>query len=380
MRLLHLFSNHKLTGPAEPALRLAAELQRRGHDVVFAHTPHRRASVASAAVAGSLRITTQFRLPKHFRWMALWLDMHHLGSFIDKNGIEVVHCNLLNDHVTAVHARRYCRRGRTVIVRTNHDAVGMPRWVRTRYALNGRTDALIELSRGALEEDVETFRFPRDRAFVVETAIDLDRFNPCRPLPDVRGKLGVGADDFVIGIAARIQKHRRFHVLLKAVALARRELPRLKLVIIGRGTHRQAVADRPARRLGIGDAVVFPGYLTGDEYVAALMALDASVFLVPGTDGSCRAVREAMALARPVIAARRGMLPELVEDQTTGLIVDDTPRNLADAILRLGADRDLRRGLGQAARSAALSRFDPARQAEQVEHIYRQVLSASDNV
>ena len=100
------------------------------------------------------------------------------------------------------------------------------------------------------------------------------------------------------------------------------------------------------------------------------------MFLVPGTDGSCRAAREAMALGTPVVAARRGMLPELITDRETGLVIDDTPENLADAIVELARNTELRRRLGQGARQAALARFDPAKQAEQVEHIYQQVLSS----
>jgi len=158
------------------------------------------------------------------------------------------------------------------------------------------------------------------------------------------------------------------------MAIARARVPGLKLVIIGRGTHQESVAVRPAAERGLLDTVVFPGYLRGDDYVAGLLSLDAKIFLVPGTDGSCRAAREAMALGKPVIAARRGMLPELVADGETGLVVDDTSENLAGAIVRLARDRDLRRNMGLAARRAALERFDPARQAERVELVYRKLL------
>ena len=144
----------------------------------------------------------------------------------------------------------------------------------------------------------------------------------------------------------------------------------------GIGTEMESVAVRPTRERGLDDAVVFPGYLRGDEYVAALRALDAKVFLMPGTDGSCRAAREAMALGTPIIAARRGMLPELVADRETGLVIDDTPENLANAIIELARNEDLRRRMGEAARQTALRRFDPVTQAEQVEKVYEGILSS----
>ena len=255
----------------------------------------------------------------------------------------------------------------------------MERSVRNRYLFAGRTDALIELSRAALEQDVKRFRLPRGRVHLVDTAVDLARFDPARKLPDMRALMGLGSEDFAVGIAARIQRHRRFHVLLDAAAIARRDVPNLKLVVIGRGTEMESVVVRPTRERGLDDAVVFPGYLRGDDYVAALRALDAKVFLMPGTDGSCRAVREAMAVGTPIIAARRGMLPELVADRETGLVIDDTPENLANAIIELARNKDLRNRMGEAARQTALRRFDPVTQAQQVEKVYEGLLCPAES-
>lgn len=375
MRVLHLLSNFKLTGPAEPALRLAQHLARRGHDVVVAHMPKpahvpvESGLVAAAVAARGLATVPGLRLPKHFEPLAAWRDARHLGRLFGERRFDVVHCHLPNDHLTAALA---CGRTRSapLLVRTNHDAVPLAAGLRNRWLLPRRTDVLIELSRRALETDVRRFRIEPDRVQRVETAIDLARFDPARPLPDLRAKLGLRPEHFVVGIAARVQRRRRFDVLLAAVARAHRVLPELRLVVIGRGTHREEVAVRPAQALGLGEVAIFPGYLRDDEYVGGLRALDVKVFLVPGTDGSCRAVREAMALGRPVLASRRGMLPELVTDELDGIVVEDTPQRLGDALVRLGRDADLRTRLGDAARRNAVSRFDPQRQAEEVEAVY----------
>lgn len=376
MKLLHLFSNHKVTGPAEPAIRLAAELAGRGHEVVFAHKPLPEPGegyIDSVAAKHGLTTNTDFRLPKHFKPFTILGDARRLAAFIDERGFDIVHCNLVNDHLAAARAAARCKR-RPKIVRTNHGAKPMKHDLRNRFLFPKRTDALLELSRRALDADVRRFGIPGERAHLIDTSVEIARFDPGRELPDMRAGLGLTGADFVVGIAARIQKRRRFGVLLDAVAIARERVPNLKLVIIGRGTHKEKVAVRPARERGLGDIVIFAGYLRGDEYVAALLALDVKIFLFPGTDGSCRAAREAMTLGRPVIAAKRGMLPELVADGETGLVIDDSPQELADAIARLADDRALREQMGNAARAAALTRFDPARQAEQVEQIYKQLL------
>jgi len=376
MKLLHLFSNHKVTGPAEPAIRLAAELAARGHEVVFAHKPLPQPGegyIDSVAAKHGLTTNTDFRLPKHFKLFSILGDARRLAAFIDERGFDIVHCNLVNDHLTAARAAARCKR-RPKIVRTNHDAKPMKHDLRNRFLFPKRTDALLELSRRALDADVRRFGISGERAHLIDTPVEIARFDPGRELPDMRAGLGLTGADFVVGIAARIQKRRRFHVLLDAAAIARERVPALKLVIIGRGTHKEKVAVRPARERGLGDIVIFPGYLQGDEYVAALLALDVKIFLFPGTDGSCRAAREAMTLGKPVIASLRGMLPELVADGETGLVIEDSAQELAGAIVRLADDRALREQMGNAARAAALARFDPGRQAEQVEQIYKQLL------
>jgi glycosyltransferase involved in cell wall biosynthesis len=376
MRLLHLFSNHKVTGPAEPAVRLAAHLARRGHDVIFAHAAPRRRNegyMDTCAARYGLETTEQFLLPKHYRPVRMLRDARRMARFVKEQEIDLIHCNLVNDHVTATYAMWWARR-RPRIVRTNHAAVPMLRGLRERWLFPTRTDALIEVSPSARLADASRLGMGH-RTFFVETAIELARFDPGRELPDMRATWGLEPTHFVVGIAARIQMRRKFHILLDAAALVKKSVPNFRLAVIGRGTHMDRVAVRPARQRGLGDVAFFPGYLRDDEYVGGLAALDVKVFLFPGTDGSCRAAREAMAVGTPVVAARRGMLHELVTDEHDGLVVEDADaEHLADALIRLAEDGELRATLGRNARETALRRFDPEQQAEAVEQVYEAVM------
>jgi glycosyltransferase involved in cell wall biosynthesis len=236
------------------------------------------------------------------------------------------------------------------------------------------TDGLLEFSDEASRKDQRNFDIASERILRVSPAVDLDRFDPGRVRRDMRESLGVKPNEVLVGIVARMQRHRRFQVLLEAMASVKRQDPSIRLMILGRGTYQDSVAKEPARRLGLTDNVTFPGYRT-EDYVDYVGAMDIKVFLVPGSDGTCRAVREAMALGKPVIAAKRGMLPELVEHGVSGLVVDDTPEALARAILEL-AKRPvvLRRQMGEIARKKANKEFDPVRQARQVGTFYEAVL------
>ena len=60
----------------------------------------------------------------------------------------------------------------------------------------------------------------------------------------------------------------------------------------------------------------------------------------------------------PVIVAKRGILPELIEDGTNGLVVEDTPENIAEAIMLLVDNPELCQKMGRNARVKALELFN----------------------
>ncbi len=123
--------------------------------------------------------------------------------------------------------------------------------------------------------------------------------------------------------------------------------------------------------MGLDKNVIFTGYRGGDDYLPVLQSMDVKVFLVPGSDGTCRAVREALASGIPVIAAKRGMLPELVEEGKTGRVIEDSAENLAAALLEMAADRE---SYPARARESAVSRFSYDQYLRSVRAVYDSVL------
>jgi len=123
------------------------------------------------------------------------------------------------------------------------------------------------------------------------------------------------------------------------------------------------------KEMGLEKSVILAGYRK-DDYLDVLACFDMKVFLVPGSDGSCRAARELMAMGKPVIAAKRGMLSEIVNDGINGLLIDDTPENLANAIIGLAKDKAKREKMGEDARKKAISTFSLELQGNRIETFY----------
>jgi glycosyltransferase involved in cell wall biosynthesis len=102
--------------------------------------------------------------------------------------------------------------------------------------------------------------------------------------------------------------------------------------------------------------------------------MDIFLFLMAGSDGTARALREAMAMGKPVVVADRGIMPELVEHGLSGFVVEDTPEKLADAMLQLLRNPGLRATMGKAAHEKAHREFRLDKQAEEVEAFYQEML------
>ncbi|MBI4567854.1 MAG: glycosyltransferase family 4 protein [Planctomycetes bacterium] len=379
MKVLHLLSNFKWTGPAEPALTLAAEMRALGVEVEFAcGRPPRgaRCDVAMRARERGVEPVERFRLSKHFRFLGNVADALALRDFIAERGVTVVHAHQQNDHLVGGAAAR--RAGRVGVVRTVYDGEPLPRGPRNRLLFQRLTDAAFVVSARVRQDLADSLNFPPGRLFPAETPVDPARFDPARALPDVRARLGLAPHEFLAGIVARVQRHRRWDRILKALHVLKRRGAPLRFLVIGRGTHEQEILTVPAHDLGLSTMLLHPGYLTGDDYVAALRALDLKLFLVPGSDGTCRAAREAMTLGVPVFAARRGMLPEMIADGVTGrLLARDEAGDLVDALLWALDHRDCLRDMGAAARQTALERYNPARVARAVLAVYERLAPAT---
>ena len=369
MKILWTVSNWKRTGPVEPSLDLAAALGRRGHEVhvAFGSAPRGNPNGVRACVErrGLVETTSGARLHKH---AAPWRDLPDIARLrrhVAELEPDVVVTTLRNDHALA----RRATPGRTgpPVVRLwfGDGTETVPR--REAAALTG-SDAVVVFGARPLD---------RMRHLGVD-ALRIHRLDPPLDVAGLRARVGDrdrvrtawGADEgvFLFGIVARIQRHRRFELLWEAVDRARREAPPFRVVVIGRGTHIEEVARAPVAAMGLEEVVHFAGYLQGGAYVTMLAALDTQLFLVPGSDPTCRALREGMALGVPSLTTRRGLLPELVEDGATGHLFDEDPDALARALVHVAADPAAAGALGRAAAEAA-ARFDAADVAGRLEGI-----------
>jgi glycosyltransferase involved in cell wall biosynthesis len=381
MKILHLFSDWKWTGPSEPVLNLCKGLEKKGHDVTFAYQKPPlpvEDSLEKRVLKEGVKATDQFHLNhalKVYQPSSIWNNFRDIGNLINyfnQEKFDILNVHQSHDHILGGIAARSSGRP-VIVIRTDHKRDPLKPNLGNLFLLSKLTDGMITFSERARREDAEHFGFPTERIAKIMPALNLRQFAPQREFKNMRNIFGIKPTDVIIGMVARFQKYRKTEVFLEAVKAIIREFSNIKVLLVGRSSQMEESVVQPMKQLGIEPWVVLGGYRT-DDYIDTLACMDIFVFLMAGSDGTARALREAMAMGKPVIVSDRGMLPELVEDRVSGLVVKDTPEALADATLQLLRHPELRKKMGEAACQKAHREFRLGRQVEEVEAFYQEMI------
>jgi glycosyltransferase involved in cell wall biosynthesis len=365
LRVLHVVANRWWTGNADPALDLARTLKDRGHAVWFACA---RGDVLETHVRDAgVELVESLSLERTSRPWRLLAQIGALRRALRERSVDIVHAHQTHDHWLAALARTGTA---ARLVRTVHHRRAVHDGRAARWLL-GRADAVIAVSEG-IAARLRAAGVPDTRVTVVPGAVNSERFAPSADGRSVRAALGLGTAP-VAGCVARMVPGRGYDVLLRAMARLRERMPEARLVLVGRGEHRPAL-EALVRDLGLESTVVFAGY-RGADLPATLAALDCLVLLGTGSEESCRAVLEGMAVGRPVVAAPVGAVPEIVVDGETGWLVEPAPGPVAARLEAVLRDGERARLMGAAGRHRVERLFTPSRRAALVEAVYAQVLA-----
>jgi glycosyltransferase involved in cell wall biosynthesis len=206
---------------------------------------------------------------------------------------------------------------------------------------------------------------------VVRNGVDLERFRPASPAErrTARAALGLAEDVVVLGFLGRLQATKGIEQLLEAFgSLLRRTSHPVRLVVAGgpsRFAGGEGVAYERALRAQAPAGVDWIGWRPDTE--AVLRALDLLVVPSRWEEPFGLVAAEGLAAGLPVVASRRGGLPEVLGPELSGLLVPPRPGPLARALGRLVDRPDERARLGRAGRARAREALDRERMLDGVE-------------
>ena len=213
--------------------------------------------------------------------------------------------------------------------------------------------------------------FDLGKMVTIHNAVDISRVVLTRQAGVVRKELGIGDSQPLIGAVGRMVPVKGFDRFLAAAKVIAERRPDAKFVLVGDGPQRVEL-ENLARSQGLNNQVRFLGFR--DDILDIVNCFDLFV-MTSHHEGIPIVLLEGMVLKRPVVAMSVGGIPEVIEDNISGLLVKSGDvEHVAEACLELLDHPDRARMLGEAARRRVETEFSMDVHRDRVVALYKDVV------
>jgi len=208
-----------------------------------------------------------------------------------------------------------------------------------------------------------------DRFTVIPTGLDIAPYKEADGA-SLRAEWGWSDEKIIISVG-RLAEEKNWITLLQAFAIALKEQPNLRLVLVGDGPQAQPLRQL-AEELGIAQGVLFTGRVPFDQIPTYLKAADLFAFAsITETQGL--ATLEAMAAGLPVVAVEASGTQDIVDHGVEGFLVRNDPEDLGKGIVKLIASPDLMSTFKTAALKKSRA-YDSKRLSRKMLKVYEQAI------
>jgi glycosyltransferase involved in cell wall biosynthesis len=385
--VLRVIARLNMGGPAIHVANLASALQTRGYQTTLVAGSLARGEDSMAFVADQLGVEV-VSMPEIQREISV---LHDARSVVRLAGlIRELRPHILHSHTAKAGAIARAAvklagdRRPPVVVHTFHGHVlkgyfgpGRTAFFRqVERTLARDSDALVAVSPEVRDELVALGIAPREKFVVVRLGIPLEeRLDDETAATDYRRLYGIQNGAFVVGWVGRMTGVKATGSVLETVRALRERGVDAVVCMVGDGPDRERL-EQQAHDLGIARSAFFVGY---QEEVAGFYRLFDAFLLPSVNEGTPVSAIEALAAGTPVVANRVGGVPDVVRDGVDGFLVEagDTDA-AAERLATLASDPTLRRYLGEAGSSRVRERYAVSRLVDDIDRLYRALLSSKD--
>lgn len=213
-----------------------------------------------------------------------------------------------------------------------------------------------------------------EKIVTVHMSVDLGKFSPARlDRHQIRAKMGLREHQFVVGTVANFVPDKGLDAFLRIAKLIKREERNIKFLMVGDGPLRPQL-ESLTDALQLREDVLFMGWR--EDIPEMMSAMD--VFCLPTLrEGFGVVFVESMAMKVPVVTHRIDPIPEVVQENETGILIPPGREDLfAKAILSLIRDEKWRREMGERGKARVEEYFDERFMFEKTLRIYEGLIEA----
>ncbi len=346
-----------------------AWLNANGHEAWIACSPN--SWIFQNGTAAKLPMLS-LDMPSTRSLAAMWKLYHIVREF---------HCDVVHVHGSSgAWTAAPLRLLGTPVVRSRHITNRLRRGFFRTFSYRYACNHLIPTAEFTRQRFLNETGIPADHMTVVGEGVDLACFNRNVDGCSFRLLWGAKPQDIIFGCVAMLRMQKGQKILIEAAEHVLKKVPNARFVFVGDNTdparrtdpagseirtrYRKLVREKFGydawrARNPISLSENTPLLMHGHEPDVARATAAFDVVVIPSLEeAQSRTAPEALCLGKPIIASRVGGLPEVVEHEKTGLLVPPKDvESLAEAMIRLASDRNLREKLAVAAADAGEQRF-----------------------
>ncbi|MCX7723679.1 MAG: glycosyltransferase family 4 protein [Thermodesulfovibrio sp.] len=284
---------------------------------------------------------------------------------IEKEKVDIVNTHSSKDSWVATIAAKLAKNN-PKIIRTRHLSTPISKSLTSRIIYDLLPNAIITTSEGIKENMINVNRFSEKKIFSIPTGIDIEKYNPDKVKPSII------EDGFKIGTIGILRDWKGHSYFIDSVPLIKSKIPDSIFYIVGEGPQVNNL-KRKIRELNLSNTVKLLGFR--DDIPEVISSFDIVVHPSYANEGVPQVILQALAMKKPVVASNITGIKEVVFDYETGLLIEPKNANdIADKVIFLYNNKELRKKLGEQGRIFVEKNFSIESMLDKLENLYTKLI------
>lgn len=237
--------------------------------------------------------------------------------------------------------------------------------------VNRWTDVVLVNAQAVKKDVLARERIDPRKIELIYNGVDVASFAAEGDIAQTRRELGLEPQALVIGMVANLIHYKGHKEIIEAARRVKDRFPGVRFVFVGRDGGMLDTLKTQVAQCGVEKEILFLG--SRQDIPALLRVFDIQV-LASYEEGFSNVILEGMAAGKPIVATDVGGNGEAIVDGETGILVKPRdPAGLAEAIVRLLGDADLRQRMGKAGRARVQQFFSCERLIADMDSLYASI-------
>jgi len=233
-----------------------------------------------------------------------------------------------------------------------------------------KANIIITISKYTQNKIIQLYEIEKEKIRIVPNGVDIQKFKPLKNQSTIKRQIGINNRQCVLFVG-RLIPRKGLSFLVQAAKHIIKEKEQTAFVIVGDGPQKNQLISYLEKNR-IRKNFIFLGDIK-DE-ILPLIYNCAEVFVFPSVqEGQGIALLEAQAVSKPVIAFNTGGVRETILNQETGLLVEPNSKELANAIIKLLKNEEMRNKMGKKGREFVSKNFSWEKSAKKLLETYKEV-------